>query len=387
MSFRCVLLLICSVFTSTICETIDVNCERTYEDQQCSVKNLKQIDEEFNFLTNAQSFRDSKFEISFEKSILKKVPSGIFQAYKNLKNLSFSNCKIPEILENTFKEAFHLQELDLSLNKISSLESSTFNGAENLEILDLSFNEVEDIPNELLKKLTKLRILFLSYNKIKTIDETTFSSLPQLSQLKLGNNNIKVIHPNLFSHNNKINVLELNNNQISTVGDSIKNLNKLWFLDLSRNSLTTLDNYPDSVKHLYVNENDLTKLFINKNVVELNATNNKISELSVKSDNKLVELYLTGNKLKNIEEVAKLSNLQVLMINENPLNQIAEKFFENNFVLKELNILDTNIVVDCRHFGAENHMKSITCDKNLDPQNMMCFKEFILYFPIILDEM
>lgn len=376
-------MLICSVFTSTICETIDVNCETTFdEDQECLVKNLIQNDAELNFLTNSQSFRDLKLEINFQKSNLKKVPSEIFAAYKNLKNAFFSNCKIAQIDEHTFKEASHLQDLDLSINKISSLESSIFNGAESLESLDLSFNDIEDIPNELFIKLTKLKILLLSYNKIKTIDETTFSSLTHLSQLKIGNNALKVISPNLLSHNNKISVLELNNNQISNVGDSIKNLNKLWFLDLSRNSLTSLDNYPNSVKHLYINENGLTKLFINKNVIELNATNNEISELSVKSNDKLVELYLSGNKLKNIEEVAKLSNLQVLIINENPLNQIAEKFFENNLYLKELNILDTNIVVDCRHFGSENHMKLLKCDKDLDSQYKTCFKDLVVNFPI-----
>lgn len=369
--------------TLTICESIDVVCERSYEDQECSVTNLNALDEELNFLTNTKSFRDSKLEISFGKSVLKNVPSEIFTAYKNLKNLSFSNCKITQIEQKSFKEAHNLQELDLSLNKISSLESSTFNGAENLESLDLSFNRIEDIPNELFHKLTKLKILFLSYNKIQTIDESTFSSLTHLNQLKLGNNNIRVISPNLFSQNKKLSVLELNNNQISDVGDSIKNLNKLWFLDLSRNSLTNLNSYPESVKHFYINENHLTKLFINKNVKELNATNNDISEISVNSDNKVVELYLGGNKLENIDEVTKLSNLQVLAIGSNPLKQIAEQFFEKNLLLKGLNILYTDILVDCRHFGTENALKVLfTSNKNLDPQYMTCFKDLIVNYSL-----
>lgn len=375
------LLVICCVFTSIFCETIDVICERTYEDQECSVNNLNPIENELNFQTDTKSFRESKLEINFGKSILKKVPAGIFTAYKNLKNLSFSNCKITEIDPNTFTEAHNLKELDLSLNKISSLESSTFEGAECLESLDLSFNIIEDIPTGIFHKLTKLKILFLSYNKIRNIDESTFSSLTQLSQLKLGNNDIKVISPNLFSQNNQISVLELNDNQITNVAESIQHLNKLWFLDLSRNSLTKLESYPDSVKHFYINENHLTKLIINENVKELNATNNEISEFSVKSDNKIIELYLGGNKLTYIDEVTKLSKLKVLAIGSNPLNQIVEKFFEKNIFLTGLNILYTDILVDCRHFGAENELKVLfTSKKDLDPQYMTCFKDLIVYY-------
>lgn len=370
------MILVTTFFTSTFSATIDVNCETSDKHEECLVTNLKRSDNELNFLTNTNSFRDSKIKLTVRESFLKKIPSEIFTAYKNLQFSSFADCDISQIDESTFKDAHNLKELTLWINKISFLENSTFDGvenleylnlawnriesltngpfnkliklreldlsdnklksldettfsslkslvdlrlsnnklsvispniygAENLELLDLSRNGIEHLPNGVFNKLTKLKDISLNDNKIRNLDETTFSSLRQLAVVMLGKNGLTVVNPNIFL-NNQISQLDLSNNQLTDVDDLIKNLNQLTVLQLSWNRIRKLDNYPETVTQLLISHNKLTKLFINKNVELLFASNNEITEISGKSNKIQSEFYLAANKNLSAEEISKV---------------------------------------------------------------------------------
>lgn len=298
--------------------------------------------EDINFITNTKLYRDEILYITLiDGSILKKFSPEIFTAYKNIEILILGGAEITQIDENTFGHAHNLKHLSLEHNEIRVLESSTFNGVEELESLDLSFNQIENLPIGVFRNLTKLQELLISGNKIKNLDENTFFSLTQLSLLSLGNE-LSEISPNLFSQNHEITYLDLKENQLTNgVYDAIKHLDKLQFLDLSGNILTDLDSsdYPESVEYLYVTDNKIKKIFINKNVVKLRAAGNEINEISVRSFEKLTEFYLNLDiMIKNFGEINKFTNLKLVGNETDPMffNTVVRSFLQKHVILLKI---------------------------------------------------
>lgn len=374
-SLRQLVILLCVL--PAFADEIHVLCTKTLEENECSINKFYFPSDErkINYLTNTEQFRSEINDIVTSESRLVQVPADIFTAYLNLQGLFLQNCAINKIGEKTFQNAKNLLVLDLSKNKITELENTTFEGAGNLQSLDLSFNEIETVPRALFDKIIELKIVYLANNKIKKINKSTFSRLTNLRQLNLDNNQIKTIDSTIFRNNKKMQILQLSNNKISDVGESIKNLNKLWQLDLSRNSLKKLENYPKSVLNLFVNENRLENLFINENVNKLNATKNQISEMDFYSYIALKELYLNDNRLGNIEKLSKLKNIEILHIASNPLHQISNGFFGKNRVLRELNVLNTRISVDCRNFGTSNQLERLYFNGFVNLDYFNCFED------------
>lgn len=370
------MILLC-VLTTTFADEIHVFCTKTLEENECSINKFyfPNDDRKINYLTNTETFRSGINDIVTSESRLVKLPVEIFTAYVNLQGLFLQNCDINKINENTFLNAKNLNVLDLSRNKLKEFTNTTFEGAVNLQSLDLSFNELEKIPTNLFNKINKLLIVYLANNKIKKLNKLTFSSLTNLRQLNLDNNQIKTIDSTIFTNNKKLQILQISSNKISDLSDSIKNLNKLWQLDVSKNSLKKLENYPKSVLNLFVNENRLENLFINENVNKLNATKNQISEMDFYSYIALKELYLNSNNLRNIEKLSKLKNIEILHIAENPLNQISNGFFGKNRVLRELNVLNTKISVDCRNFGSTNKLERLYFNGYVNLNYFSCFED------------
>lgn len=268
---------------------------------------------QLNFLTSTKSSRDEKLLINFYDSSLITISSDFFTAYPNVEYLNLGNCAMQYINQNTFENSTNLLILILNTNRISTLENSTFNGAVKLRALDLSTNFIQDIPTGVFSKLTKLKEISLKNNLIKNLDESTFSSLKQLATLNLADNQLGVIRPNLFSQNTEIVEIDLSNNKIINVEYSILKLNKLKFLTMTGNGLTKFENYPESVKILDIQNNKLTKLFINKNVVRVKAEGNPINKFSVVSYDTLTELYIdVSTTLLYFPEINKFTNLDIL---------------------------------------------------------------------------
>lgn len=337
----------CIGFTASHSATIektelDAVCKNIVLKKMCFMKIWNPLNEELNFITNTKIFRDEIIYLGLiEGSISKQLSSEIFKAYENLQILILEGAQITEIIPETFKDAHNLKHLSFEYNEIHSLESSTFNGAERLESLDLSFNQIENLPVGIFRNLTKLNELLISGNNMKNLDVTTFSSLTQLSLLSLGNKLIE-LSPKLFSENHEIEYLNLMNNELTNdVYEAIKHLDKLKYLDLSGNKLTELEsfNYPESVEYLYVTDNKITKIFINKNVVKIRAPGNPIMEISGSTFDKLTEFFLDSEiMLQNFGEIDMYINLRLLGNETDPmlLNNVVRSFLRHHLTLLKI---------------------------------------------------
>ncbi|KGL90657.1 Slit 3 protein, partial [Charadrius vociferus] len=130
-------------------------------------------------------------------------------------SLNLSNNYLRILTANTFRNLTFLHSLWLDGNNLTFLSPGTFHALSNLD---------------------------LSHCNIFEIHPLLFSHLPSLERLDLASNNMRYV-PQAFRNLSSLTTLNLylNNNQISSISDSaFSYLNKLHFLHLSKNNLSSL---------------------------------------------------------------------------------------------------------------------------------------------------
>ena len=162
-----------------------------------------------------------------------------------------------------------LWHLDLRENQITSLPEGIFSGLSSLVNLNLSANQITSLPEGVFSGLSSLKTLNLSYNKISLL-EGVFSSLSSLEILGLSYNQITSLPEGIFSGLSSLEILYLNDNQIASLSESA-------FSDIP------------SLKKLYLEDNQITSL--------------------------------PGGELSSLPIFSGLSLLEVLTMNNNPLNK------------------------------------------------------------------
>lgn len=297
---------------------------------------LKTLALEENNLINFYNYPESVKELFIQKNQLKKL-------FIN-KNVEILNADQNQITQIDGTDLSKLKDLSLSNNKLTHLNVLTSSRAVSLQHLWVDSNDIEELGT--FAKLTSLQIIFIEYNKLKNLDESTFSGLRNLSALSLKGNELKAISPNIFSQNTEINWLSFREYQLTDdVQYAIQHLNKLQQLDLNSNKLTKFNNYPESVRELFVVKNQLTKLFINKNVEKLNAEQNQITQIDGNDFSNLKELVLDNNKLKNLKSSTfnEAKHLEHLWLNSNEIEELSTGIFSKLTKLKTLTLFDNKI--------------------------------------------
>ncbi|KAL4239434.1 hypothetical protein ACF0H5_000249 [Mactra antiquata] len=346
----------------------------------------------------------------------------LFVDYNNVESLpddfgkSLTSLKVFSVIGNDLK---HLPD---SFGKLSKLEEAYFNEnglinlpdsiceLNNLIVLKLTGNQLEMLPDNF-GNISKLQVLLCDENKLQCLPKT-FGLLEALEELELGFNKIQNLSDgcgNLKS----LKILNFYNNQLSALPDSFGNLPNLRMLDLSRNRLKHLPNNFNSsrtLEKLYINRNILEILpsWINDlpNCIELSIKDNHLQEeplldsFSLKCS-KLKHLNMSGNsmlrlpdtlgELHELEElylgsvigelerrnfqngnwlvklpmsVCFMSNLRVLNVEENQLNELPNNF--GDLISLEILELGQNMLHTLPDsFGNLRSLRICTLSKNL----------------------
>jgi len=208
-----------------------------------------------------------------------------------------------------------------------------------LKILDLSYNPISEIP-ENIKFLVKLEELNLSNTNINKISPF-ISLLPNLSILNLditetNDENLKII-----CTIKKLKILTITTQYITEIPDDIKQLigiEEFYFrskrLEKISNNLYCLSN----LKKLCIIDSNMDKIsddVKNLGLEYLDLCGNNIENIDpLASNTRLINLYLSGNKIKYVAQcITGLINLEVLWIDGNDIID-----FPTNFKIKELKI-------------------------------------------------
>ncbi|NXR13831.1 NYX protein, partial [Semnornis frantzii] len=157
-------------------------------------------------------------------------------------SLNLSNNSLRTLGTHTFQNLTFLHSLWLDGNNLTFLSPGTFQALGQLRELHLSRNlRLTYLHANTFRGLLSLISLDLSRCNIFEIHPLLFSHLPALESLDLGSNNMRYV-PQAFQNLSSLTrLLYLNNNQISSIsGSAFLDLNKLHFLHLSKNNLSSL---------------------------------------------------------------------------------------------------------------------------------------------------
>ncbi|KAE8625331.1 hypothetical protein XENTR_v10006231 [Xenopus tropicalis] len=272
------------------------------------------------------------------------------------------------------------QSLDLSQNNIFFVKATDFTNLSFLKCLNLSGNAISQTLNgSEFRNLNRLKYLDFSNNRIDLLYSTAFQELTELEVLDISNNDHYflaegITHVFNFTKNlEKLTKLMMNNNQISTStnrhlvsqslrilefkgnylnilwkdGDTrylnfFKNLNKLYKLDISENSLTfvppgVFEGMPPDLLELYLARNKLKtfswdKLHLLEKLSVLDLSNNYLTTVPRELSNctsSIKKLILSNNKIKKLTPffLRGSVSLKYLDLSDNLIQNIGHSSF------------------------------------------------------------
>lgn len=248
-----------------------------------------------------------------------------------------------------------LLSLHLSFNDLSSLSLDSFsNCSSNLELLTLDNNVISCLENNqihpgsrLCQKASKEEVGKgqVAEEDAKGIKGTNNKNsnlhlMPSLRVLSLSHNlltDFQMVKSTFLTHSPLLTVLDLSYNKLQTVtGFSCETIQKLI---LSGNQLTQVQiNYNsgsgrNSLRLIDLSHNLLRDipdtLYMSSNLSSLDISYNRINDLSdatFSEGNQLKELFLTGNRIRNMKSrsLIPLIHLETLDMSECGLSQVTE---------------------------------------------------------------
>lgn len=233
-----------------------------------------------------------------------------------------------------YRNRQQLLALDLSQNNLKRLNN--ISRLLNLQEFDVGENLIENVPDIIGALPVSITYLDVSGNYLGAANQTTFDWLSKLESLRLSHTGLSFNDSNPFESLKQLLFLDISRNNLNSSNFELldETLGRLITFNASR---CHIDGVSDIVRKLkpHIEELDLTGNSwgsIHTNSLEplrelkmLNLSNTNL--LSFDSTlfwhlNKLINLDLSENRLKNIDLVALSSRVEWLNLEENDLAQI-----------------------------------------------------------------
>ena len=334
--------------------------------------------------------------IHLEHNNLASLPDGLFRSLRSLEVVRLDANKITKIEQNPFLKHSGLRQLNLGNNKLSSFPSWIF-GLIKIEVIDLSFNELtfqdlekaledfdQPIYSDPLKKTPT--VLNLSNNNISTLIDS--AGLEQIKVDRL----IPPLRQSKFVYLWKAYVIKLTGNplacdcimwavarevrKILETNPKIRPRFDTWIcdwpyrvkgksiLELGENQWMPRKSPPqncppkcfcqercsDGIVVVDCEERNLTKFpsIMPQGIIELNLINNEIKDIPAYSFlTNVTVLKLTNNKIDQLQAsvLQKLQIMEVLLIDSNKLTSLPREIESMNFT--ELSLDQNWFKCDC----------------------------------------
>lgn len=273
--------------------------------------------------------------LSLDNNLIESIHPHALKNSSSLQDLHLNGNKLFEV-PAVLSDVPMLKTLDLGENHISNIANTSFIQMQHIYGLRLTENNIGNISKGIFDKMTSLKILNLSRNKIGKVESGAFDENVNLQAIRLDGNYLTDINglftklPNLIWLNISDNQLEwfdyaliptglqwldIHANKIRELGNyfEIESQLHLSSFDASSNRLTEITGsaIPDSVEHLFLNDNLISKVqsytfFKKPNLTRVDLFGNKITSLNQNSLRistvpplkKLPEFYIGGNPLQ-----------------------------------------------------------------------------------------
>lgn len=301
--------------------------------------------------------------LNLRSNLFQEIPTAAISALENLSVLQLDLNRLFTIGTAAFDGASNLAILNLARNPVKVVELDAFSGLEStlrnlslqqcqlsnehlnaiirlksLVYLDISDNLFVDI-NDILKNMKFLQVLKAARNRITSLKGSTYSLASSLVVLQLEDNPLVSVASDSFNglallqelYLDGAQSLVLDKNSFTSQEDSLKLLS-MRSTNLSSSSPWPAVSVLGALKTLWMSSCELPDvpdfaLSRMSGLENLDLNNNAISKLTQRSlvglSTSLVRLYLSGNKLRTLDECVfyefqKLDILQ-LQLNNNPL--------------------------------------------------------------------
>ncbi|KII89932.1 hypothetical protein PLICRDRAFT_40112 [Plicaturopsis crispa FD-325 SS-3] len=228
---------------------------------------------------------------------------------------------------------------------------------------DVGESEDQDILRDYPDETEELELIHSRLTSLANLRLDRFAA--HLKKLCLRQNFISNLDPQIFSQLTKLEELDVYDNKIKTVGDALNELSGLTVLDLSFNLLRAI---PDTLEHLkslstiYFVQNRISHITgleaVGATLRSLELGGNKIRKIeNLDALVNLEELWLGKNKISKLENLGSLRKLKILALQSNRIIKIEG--LENLENLEDL-YLSHNGVTELE--GVEHNLKLKTLD-------------------------
>ncbi|KAG8233287.1 hypothetical protein J437_LFUL012222 [Ladona fulva] len=234
-----------------------------------------------------------------------------------------------------FLESESLMKMNMRNSSIEYLRPEMLHLLPNLTLVDLRDNKLRELDERFFAFNPKLQYVYLEGNKVSSIPSGFLLRNRELFDVKISRNNISSL-PNIFDEYSSVVLLDLSVNNLKIItNSSLSNLRYLDFLSLSHNQIHSLANDSfrnvQNLRTLILEGNSLIRvhssLFLpfekSNSLSYLHLGNNLISSLSPLVIPSLKTLFLSNNRLANLERGVfhGLTALKLLILSN---NRIAE---------------------------------------------------------------
>ncbi|VVC30667.1 Hypothetical protein CINCED_3A022443 [Cinara cedri] len=270
------------------------------------------------------------------------IPVSVFHPLTQLRKLDISFTSIKVLSPELFFKTSSLTHLYIQNNGITELPETMFQSLINLIILDLSENQISNIRIGSFMGLTSIKYVNLSKNKLSSFKGEYFitkrSNGTPLEEIDLSHNQISYLFPSTFKVHPDIKLIKVSNNKFNFFpSELIAGLARLQEIDLSRNSLKTLEEFD------FAGLPRLKKINLANNQIET------ISETTFHNSTQLQNIYLANNNLERIGErtFQGLNRLQYLDLENNNLTELPDLIFDRTRlkVLENINLAKNKFTV------------------------------------------
>lgn len=199
---------------------VDLQCEKvdwmSGSSRTCNVRNLKIVQPEveirkvLNGKQEIESFNVEELKVLNERVVF--LPLKVGEIFKNLKLVSFVECGLITISDESFSSMKKLQKLILSHNKLQEVSEDVFKDLIVLTSLDLSFNNIDHINDNAFQSLKLLTELKLNDNSLLQLTAVAFKNQATLKFLFLQNNRLAFLPLNLLEWMKKLEFADFSNN-------------------------------------------------------------------------------------------------------------------------------------------------------------------------------
>ena len=247
--------------------------------------------------------------------------------YPNLKLISAAGINIENI--DVLKNLTNLESLNLDNNKIKDI--SALKDLNHLKAVSLENNNITKL--DALSNKNELERLFLSNNS--GLELATLKN-DSLEQLTVNNTNIRDL--SVVSNLPKLKKIVANDNKITTLSH-LKNAKTLESVEVNNNKIDSLDFQNKTITSLEIKNNkleDINNVHKLSALENLDASGNKISEFPTNKQDKLINLTVSNNVIRTMENVNNLTALKYLTMANNYVETLTLK--EKNKTLEYLDI-------------------------------------------------